>query len=322
MQVFHYLANVLKDVPLFDSKDTRPVDVEEGAVYNDFDHCPMELLRGDQNTFSYSQMPHREGDAAGPSTAADVSVQEATDHAVMEADRVEGVHYDHLTWETDLFDNYSDVCNWAYCTKVFKLVTNEDGCWDQLKITDLAKLMFERRLRTNWDMPDTVYDAWILRNGLERSWFDNHLFFDIMYSDSLTQGQAIQDDLDAISCYQQQQKSTKTSGVETGKDSITTSSYEDEKEDEEEESGTSGEGNESSGEGNETEIKRNKEIATDGGEGRKRKRRLISSESSGNDNNKEGENQESHRLDDRALDDIVKNLTPVLSSTPLIRDNK
>ena len=73
------------------------------------------------------------------------------------------------------------MCNWAYCKKVYKLIKNIDGCWDEISLSREARLMFQRRHRMEWDQPDSVYDAWLLRRGLERPWFDNHMFFDVMH---------------------------------------------------------------------------------------------------------------------------------------------
>ena len=57
--------------------------------------------------------------------------------------------------------------------------------------------MFERRLRTKWDMPDTVYDAWLIKYGFERPWFDTHLFF-----------HKFSDDLETLPSYQPQNENT------------------------------------------------------------------------------------------------------------------
>ena len=56
MQVFNYVANALKDVPLFDSDTDDAIPAEDsGAVYNDFDYSPMELLQTNGNDFCFSQ---------------------------------------------------------------------------------------------------------------------------------------------------------------------------------------------------------------------------------------------------------------------------
>ena len=55
MDVFHYVADILKDVDLFDS-DHRANMTNEGSIYNDYDRCPLALLHSNSdNLFCYSQ---------------------------------------------------------------------------------------------------------------------------------------------------------------------------------------------------------------------------------------------------------------------------
>lgn len=133
MKVFHYL----KDKPLFDLPKNRTAE-EGGAVYNDFNHSLMELLRGDKNSFSYSQLSSVTARIkARASEAVEKSVQEATDHAVMVANRVKGVHYDYLSWR-QTFSTIIQTYEKVHCKKVFKLATNMDGCWDEIVVTKEA----------------------------------------------------------------------------------------------------------------------------------------------------------------------------------------
>ena len=177
MEVFHYVAHQLLGEPLFD----RDVEAEEhvGAVYNDFDASPMSLLLTPDECaqFSFSQPSKQKSSPSKTSTA----IEEALDHAVIDADNAQGLFYEHLVWETPLFDNASEKCDEAYLEKVFKLITDVDGCWsDDVVITEQAAEMFRRRFRTQWEASDSVYDAWLLIRGWERPWFDRHLF-DILY---------------------------------------------------------------------------------------------------------------------------------------------
>lgn len=174
MLVFHFLANFLKDESLFDN------DVEEslstGAVYNDFDSCPMDTLLTQEETesFSFSQPT---GISSRPiNENENEAIESALDNAVMEADKHEGVLYEHLQWDSPYFDNASEACDSEYCKKVHALATNHENAWSDIKISPQAVSMFQRRLRTSWSAPDTVFDAWLLRRGGERSWFDSHLF--------------------------------------------------------------------------------------------------------------------------------------------------
>ncbi|XP_066920801.1 serine-rich adhesin for platelets-like [Clytia hemisphaerica] len=189
MEVFHYLAEQLKHEPIFDTPTHRwngaGAAKGMGAVFNDFDFSPMDLMLADENAeFSLSQTPSipsnnvQTVDAdvpSSPSNSKDSATVEAIDHAIMEADRVEGVLYEDLSWDTPLFDNASEKCDEEYVQKVVELASNNEGCWDALHISDKAVSMFRRRARVFWDGPDTVYDAWLVRKGYERPWFDYHL---------------------------------------------------------------------------------------------------------------------------------------------------
>ena len=224
MQVFHYVANALKDVPLFDSDTDDAIPAEDsGAVYNDFDYSPMELLQTNGNDFCFSQTTNlqKEDKEAETSTA---SMQEAVDHAVMAADESVGVQYEHLSWESEYFDNASDSCDESYCQKVYKLVTNYEGCWDSLGISTAGEMMFQRRLRTKWDMPDTVYDAWLIKSGFKRPWFDTHLFFDVLFPD-VSEIILPCEDLESIPCFQPVVNSSREN-TDTSDDTNSTTSNE------------------------------------------------------------------------------------------------
>ena len=62
MEVFHYVADVLKDTPLFDTESSASATAPDitatqagGSIYNDFDHSPLDLLHRDQSIFCFSQ---------------------------------------------------------------------------------------------------------------------------------------------------------------------------------------------------------------------------------------------------------------------------
>ncbi|XP_066930600.1 uncharacterized protein [Clytia hemisphaerica] len=173
MMVFHFLAHELRNEPIFDTPNVAPA-AGNGAIYNDFDFDPMSLMYDDQvELFSFSQPA---APAAVQDSGNEVSgLTQALDHAVLEADRHEGIHYEDLQWETPLFDNASEHCDDVYVQKVVTLASNKDGAWDELALTDNAKNMFRRRLRAKWEGADSVYDAWLIRKGCQRPWFDYHL---------------------------------------------------------------------------------------------------------------------------------------------------
>ena len=114
MSVFHYVANQLQGEPIFDTDVDQPQIAQnqqlEGAIYNDFDFQPMLLMHDDYNEhFSFSQ---QQADNHQPSSASDdQAIIEALDHAIMSAEKTIGVLYEHLPWESPLFDNSSDECD-------------------------------------------------------------------------------------------------------------------------------------------------------------------------------------------------------------------
>ena len=86
MEIFHYLANQLKGTLIFEN-DHKKIDrnKESGAVFNDFDFQPDELLSSTHNdtvfgAISNSSVRFDENDAAF------LIPQESVDHAVLEVD--------------------------------------------------------------------------------------------------------------------------------------------------------------------------------------------------------------------------------------------
>lgn len=171
MSVFHYVADQLKDVDLFDSKPSEAI--KDGSIYNDFDGCPLDLLDDDSvDLFCFSQTSNTQTNDSN----VDTCITEAVDNAIMEEDAAVGVLSEHLQWETPLFDSTSDLDCGEYMNKVFILATDSERGLDELTITKEAVSMFERRLRTNWEGSDSVYDAWLLKKGFQRACFDYHKF--------------------------------------------------------------------------------------------------------------------------------------------------
>ena len=107
MLVFHYVANALKDLPIFDTNIEDDSDVSDdengldtngsgsGAIYNDFDNDPQStIFLENEDEFCYSQTSNLRNKRTNTSQA---SVQEAVDHAVMAEDKAVGVNHNHLT---------------------------------------------------------------------------------------------------------------------------------------------------------------------------------------------------------------------------------
>ena len=172
MDVFHYVADQLKDESLFDSPPLEPF-TESGSIYNDFDRCHQDLLDTDsEQLFCYSQTTNY-FDETG-SFQDETLVQEAVDHAIMQEGLYADVNF-NLQWDTPLFDNFGNCNAIDYMEKVYQLSTDHEA-WHELTFTKECIEMFERRLRTTWEGPDTVYDAWLLRKGCERPCFDYNTF--------------------------------------------------------------------------------------------------------------------------------------------------
>ena len=160
MEIFHYLAHELKSTPLFSCSVEQPERV--GAIYNDFDNeNPFDTVT---SQFSLSQL-FEIGDNVSNSQA----VSEGdVDYALLEADKNENIFQEHMMFETDSYDVTSERPNKAYRTKVHDIITKEAK---SLNITDEIVKIFDRRERSDWSLPDTVYDAWLIVSSRPRSWF-------------------------------------------------------------------------------------------------------------------------------------------------------
>jgi len=226
MQVFHYVADQLKDVELFDSKTPEPTN-DTGALYNDFDCKALSLLDDTSEIFSFSQTSNvMVSDDDNESIT-----QEAVDYAILEEDKAHGIYYEHLQWESPLFDNYSEIRDPEYLRKVYLLATDSEGSWKDITISKEAISMFERRVRAGWEGVDSVFDAWLLRKGMERPFFDYHEFHN-MYPNFTEQ--LIKDDDDINPPKSKKQKIDNESISESSSDS-TSNPSESEYEDDEEE---------------------------------------------------------------------------------------
>ena len=160
MEVFHFLADTLKDTPLFESTIITTQE-RTGAIYNDFDK---------ENPFGEDSSDDEEPLIITQETTGDIQPicsQDDVDHALLEAERLEGLFSDSLTFHTELFDCTSETPDIDYLEKVNKL--RETGL--SAIVNDEAEMMFAIRKRQQWKGPDSVYDAWLIEQGESRSWF-------------------------------------------------------------------------------------------------------------------------------------------------------
>ena len=180
MEISHYLANQLKGTPIFEN-DYRKIDKnkESGAVSNDFDFQPDELLSRTHSDIEFeaisnSSVKFNENDATF------LIPQELVDHAVLEANRHEPVFYNALSFEHPHYDISSSTPDKKYLEKVYNIAT---GDFKELPITQKVLEIYEMCQRGKWEGPDSVYDAWLLSSNSRRKWFP-HKFFTKIYPDS------------------------------------------------------------------------------------------------------------------------------------------
>lgn len=172
------MANQLKDIDLFDSPSLNTDDANKGALYNDFDSNPLDLLGGISNIPCYSQTSNISDSIQQEEEELEIVPIEAMEHALLEADKEESIFVDFLSFESDLYDISTQKVDIQYMEKVYRIATIQDEAdFDQIEVTDFATDIFDMRRRNNWTGPDSVYDAWLLVHGHKRSWFPYSRFF-------------------------------------------------------------------------------------------------------------------------------------------------
>ena len=91
MDVFHYVANELKDVPLFENVDDS-MDCLVGSIYNDFDCTPLSLLEDEEDPFQFAEISNS---CVSEPTQNDDLLEEVVEDAIFDADECSGVLYEH-----------------------------------------------------------------------------------------------------------------------------------------------------------------------------------------------------------------------------------
>ena len=152
MDVFHYLADTLKDTPLFESANQQFNEARIGAIYNDFD---------------------RE-DVFGDCTSSDgepLNLTQEEDHTSLGTVQLDDLDFAIAsrpqTYKTKLADVDSESNSSTYQRKVRKLTDSNLG----KLLTEKVVRVFEARMHMNWTGGDSVYDAWLIQNGHSREWF-------------------------------------------------------------------------------------------------------------------------------------------------------
>ena len=166
MQVFHYVADQLKEVELFEATSATTASEGTGAIFNDFDN-PSPFDDSFASNLSFGSQTTQLSSTFG-TVDEGVSVPEV-DHAILESDRVEGLWNQHLVFDTDLFDYGEGAPDDNYYRKVHLLLTKNKDVVEN--ISEMAERIFLIRHRNNWRLKDSVYDAWLIKNGRERAEF-------------------------------------------------------------------------------------------------------------------------------------------------------
>ena len=168
MEIFHYVANEIKDMSNFECGEEEMFTT--GAVYNDFDSNPSDILGGVTDEPLFSQSTNLS------STHEDLSndnlvPQKLVDCAVLEESLYTDIVYSQSSIDCEEFDNFSNEPDASYLEKVYKIATGCEDSWKNLDIADETFKVFEMRSRNDWAGPDSIYDAWLLSNQKRRSWF-------------------------------------------------------------------------------------------------------------------------------------------------------
>jgi len=161
---------------LFDCGNNT-VDMSSGAVYNDFDFDPKELLKSNEaeTDLMFSQSTNLEmvktfyGNQLVPN--------EALDHAILESDVTDGTLYADLVVDHPDYDITSSIDDIAYMTKVYSILKVE---WKEiaLQLNERTYQIYKMRKRSDWKGADSVYDAWLISGIKERSAFKMRKFIE------------------------------------------------------------------------------------------------------------------------------------------------
>ena len=168
MEVFHYVALQLENMPICEYGDICNTPGCSGAIY-----IPILILirrsycnSGAEEMF-FSQSTNSEIEVSLHESV--LVPQIAIDHAVLEADKTEAALYEYLSFDTELLDVKSKANDEEYMDKVYKLVAFE---WREINKFACGKALeiYEMRYRSKWAGPDSVYNAWIIKMKRKRKW--------------------------------------------------------------------------------------------------------------------------------------------------------
>ena len=170
MKIFHYVSSVLKKTPLFNCAYDE--EFTEGAIFNDFDADPSDLLFAEDESCPASTSFTNTSNLLPVSSLSfdDIVPESAIDYALITADDRDGVFADQLSFDHPLYDIVNEIDSKEYLSNVYSIVS---GAWKDIcpLITDDVEDIYNRRLRLKWTGKDSFYDMWLLATNNIRSCF-------------------------------------------------------------------------------------------------------------------------------------------------------
>lgn len=132
MQVFHYLADQLQNIPIFDCVEEDNLGNDGGAIYNDFDNDPISMLEDESEaSFSFSQC------------SSDVFVEEP-EEAPKEAVTSIIMSVEHAGPSISLERSFN-IESSEYLNHVYKLAILDEDAWAFLKVTPQMLKAYQMR---------------------------------------------------------------------------------------------------------------------------------------------------------------------------------
>ena len=168
LEIFHYVADQLKDTPLFESTNSDNLGPKVGAVFNDFEfHTPIS-----EEDEPISSQYECAVSSCGPSNQVtdlcDLVPQSLVDHAIVRADETVSINYSQSVINSPSFDIENEIDSDDYLKNVYYVLLRE---YNEVDFNNETLQLFESRRRMNWNGKDSFYDAWLIAQLTPRSVF-------------------------------------------------------------------------------------------------------------------------------------------------------
>jgi len=156
MEIFHWVANELKNVDIF-STEMQKADQHTGAAYNDFDNETPFPSDDEELVFPFT-------DPSSSSLSLPVNDHETVLQNVNDSEVV--------FFDIEDFDDTSDYPDNIYRRRVYNVIKNH---FDIDMTEDIINIYHSRQMN-NWEGADSVYDSWLLGMRKSRDWFPIEVF--------------------------------------------------------------------------------------------------------------------------------------------------